>query len=120
LAVISTASTADPTPDDAVTTVKQDVAATAAEATVISGGGSTGTSTSVTKDGFTPRLSGPRHRKPGGGLADAMKSVQDTINSSISKITDGLKGSGTTKGADTSTGGEEASTGSEVGSADAE
>jgi hypothetical protein len=51
-----------------------------------------------------PGQSGPKHRQPGGGLAGAVKSVQDTINSSISNITRGLTGGGATTG-EASTGG---------------
>ena len=41
-----------------------------------------------------PGQLGPKHRKPGGGLTDALKSVQDTMSSTIEKITDGLKSGG--------------------------
>jgi pimeloyl-ACP methyl ester carboxylesterase len=76
----------------------------------------TATSANVTSDGnkVEPGQSGPKHRKPGGGLTDALKSVQDTINSSISKITDGFKRGATTKAGDTTAGGE-ASTGNTTG-----
>ena len=54
----------------------------------------TTTSTDVTRDGneVEPGQSGGRHRKPTGGLAGAVKSVSDRISSSVSKVTDGLKG----------------------------
>lgn len=76
----------------------------------------TATSANVTSDGnkVEPGQSGPKHRKPGGGLTDALKSVQDTINSSISKITNGSKRGATTKAGDTTAGGE-ASTGNTTG-----
>ena len=41
-----------------------------------------------------PGQLGPKHRKPGGGLTDALTSVQDTMNSTIKKITNGLKSGG--------------------------
>ena len=51
-------------------------------------------STNVVRDGneVEPGQSGGRHRKPTGGLAGAVKSVSDRISSSVSKVTDGLKG----------------------------
>ena len=43
--------------------------------------------------------SGGKHRMAGGGgLSDSLKSVQDRINTSISKVTDSLKSGNTTKG----------------------
>jgi hypothetical protein len=61
----------------------------------------TATSTIVITDGnkVIPGQTGAKHRKPGGGLAGAVKSVQDTI----SKVTGGLTGgaAATTGGADT-------------------
>jgi hypothetical protein len=46
--------------------------------------------------------SGGQHRMSGsGGLSDTLKSVQDKINSSISKVTDSLKGD-TTNGSEES------------------
>jgi hypothetical protein len=72
----------------------------------------TATSTIVITDGnkVIPGQVGPKHRKPGGGLAGAMKSLQDTI----SKVTDGLTGGGTTNAGDT-TNSSEASTGNTGG-----
>jgi hypothetical protein len=108
--------------DDVVTTAKEDVAAkaaapgpdTAVEATP--GGGDPPSTAptvpliNVTRDSLKaePGQFGGQHRKPGGGLAGVVKSVQDTINSSISNITRGLTGGGATTGGAT-TG--EASTG---------
>ena len=103
LAIVSTAST----PDDAVTTVKQDVTAgtaapgldTAVEATPDASDPSSTAPTvpliNVKRDSLKadPGQLGPKHRKPGGGLTDALTSVQDTI-ATIEKITDGLKSGG--------------------------
>ena len=60
----------------------------------------TTTSTTVTSDGNNVRPGqrveasqpGGRHRKLSGPLAGAVKSVSDRISSSVSKVTDGLKG----------------------------
>ena len=54
----------------------------------------TTTSTNVTSDDrkVEPGQSGGRHRKPPAGLAGAVRSVSDRISSSVSKVTDGLKG----------------------------
>ena len=83
LAVGDVASTPDSTAGDVFTTAQDQVAAGAAP---------TVPSTDLTKGGnkFVPGgQSGPKQPMPGGGLAGAVK---DTINSSISKITDGLQG----------------------------
>ena len=104
LTIVSTAST----PDDAVTTVKQDVTAgtaapgldTAVESTPDASDPSSTAPTvpliNVKRDSLKadPGQLGPKHRKPGGGLTDALTSVQDTMNSTIKKITDGLKSGG--------------------------
>ena len=67
----------------------------------------TATSTILISDGnkVEPGQSGPKPRKPGGGLAGVVKSVQDTINASISNVTDGLRG-GATSASDTTTRGD--------------
>ena len=67
------------------------------------GTAATTTSTQQEKDGnkVVPdeSSSGGRHRMAGGGgLSDSLKSVQDRINTSISKVTDSLKSGNTTKG----------------------
>ena len=67
----------------------------------------TATSTILISDGnkVEPGQSGPKPRKPGGGLAGVVKSVQDTVNASISNVTDGLRG-GATSASDTTTRGD--------------
>jgi hypothetical protein len=68
----------------------------------------TTTSTNVTSGGnkIEPGQLGGNGTKSGGGLAGAVNSVSDQINSAISKVTDGLKGgSAKTGGTSTSTGG---------------
>ena len=56
----------------------------------------TTTSTNVPSAGnkVEPGQAGGRHRKPPTGLAGVVKSVSDRVSSSISKVTDGLKGGG--------------------------
>jgi diacyltrehalose acyltransferase len=117
LAVTGTASTPDSTATDVLTTVKEDVLAgadasgwdTAVEANPGAGGPPSTAPTvplvNVTRDSMKaePGQSGPKHRKPGGGLAGAVKSVQDTINSAISNISDELRG-GVAKTGESSTG----------------
>jgi hypothetical protein len=82
------ANTPDPTAKGAGNTQQDQAGAAGATAP-------SSTSTDPEKDGkkVVPGQSGPKHSKPsGGGLADAMKSVQGTINAGISKVTEGFKG----------------------------
>ena len=112
LPVADLANTPGSTGGDVLTTVQDDVAAgsgasgrdAATEATAPSRTAPTTRSIDLEKDGNKAAhggRSGPEHRKPGGGLADAVTSVKDTINTSISKVTDGLKGGDTTRSGDT-------------------
>jgi hypothetical protein len=68
-------------------------------------GGATTPSTQQEKNGnkaVPGGSSGGKHGMPGGGLSDTFKSVQDKINSGISKVTDSLKGD-TAKGSEDTT-----------------
>ena len=78
---------------------------------VASATGSATTSAAPVTDGSkaTPVKTTAKHRKPGGGLADAMKSLQGNVNASVAKMGKGTQGGtkkggttkgGTTKGAD--------------------
>jgi hypothetical protein len=113
------------TPDsaaDALTTVPNKMApeaaksgsGTATEATEPPSNAPSAPILDLTKDGnkVEPVPVGPKHRAPGGGLSGALTSVQDTINSTISKITGGLNSGGTTSDTTTSS---EASTGNTGG-----
>jgi len=107
LAVVSTASTIDPTPDDAVITVNQDVAAGTAAVESTPDPSSTAPTApliNVKRDGLKaePGQFGAQHRKEGGGLTSAVKSVRDQFNSAISRISDGLRGGGQTGGSSAS------------------
>jgi hypothetical protein len=115
LAVADVAKTPGSTAGDVLITVQDEAVARAAETGLNTASEAINPSTApsapiidLTKDGnkVEPLLVAPKHRQPGGGLTGAVKSVQDTINSSISKITGGLTGGGTAEGGATTDSGE--------------